>query len=69
MLFALGIQFFKINLSTGYFNTSTETAALSEGEGAETSSLFTKRDLRALIDPDDVFRDPERAIDLYCSNP
>ena len=68
VLCVLGIQFFKINLSTGYFNTLTEKAALFEGEGAEASSLFTKKDLRALINPDDLFRDPEGKIDLHSSN-
>jgi peptidoglycan glycosyltransferase len=68
VLFGLGIPFLKINLSTGYFNRSTETAALLEGEGAETSSLFTKKDLRAMIDPDDVFSNPGGKIDLHCSN-
>jgi len=68
VLFGLGIQLFKIDLSTGYFNTLTEKAALFEGQGAETSSLFTKKDLRALIDPDDLFRDPGGKIDLHCSN-
>jgi peptidoglycan glycosyltransferase len=68
VLLGLGIQFFKINLSTGYFNTVSEKAALFEGQGAETSSLFTKKDLRALIDPDDLFRDPGGKIDLHCSN-
>ena len=68
VLCVLGIQFFKINLSTGYFNTLTEKAALLEGEGTEASSLFTKKDLRALINPDDLFRDPEGKIDLHSSN-
>jgi len=68
VFFGLGTQFFRINLSTGHFKTFTEKAALFEGEGAETSSLFTKKDLRALINPDDLFRDPGGKIDLHCSN-
>jgi len=68
VLFGLGIQFLKIDLSTGYFNTLTEKAALFQGKGAETSSLFTKRDLRALIKPDDLLRDPGGKIDLHHSD-
>jgi len=68
VLLGLGIQFFKINLSTGYFNTFTEKAALFEGQGTETSILFTKKDLRALISPDDLFKDSGEKIDLHCSD-
>jgi cell division protein FtsI/penicillin-binding protein 2 len=68
VLLGLGIQFFKINLSTGYFNTFTEKAALFEGQGTETSILFTKKDLRALINPDDLFKDSGEKIDLHCSD-
>lgn len=68
VLFGLGIQFFKINLSTGYFNRFTETADLFHRQGAEASGIFTKKNLRALINPDDVFRNPWGKVDLHCSN-
>jgi peptidoglycan glycosyltransferase len=67
-LCGLGIQLFKINLSTGYFNKSTETATLLEGGDAENSCIFTKKDLRALIDPDDVFSNRGGKIALHYAN-
>lgn len=68
VFFGLGIQFFRINQSTGYFNRSTETADLFDRQATEASGIFTKKDLRALINPDDVFRNPGEKVDLHRSN-
>jgi peptidoglycan glycosyltransferase len=62
LFLVLGVQFFKVSLSTGYFKDFPDII-----KPFKDSSLWTKEDLRTIIDPKALCNSTEEKIDLNYS--
>jgi peptidoglycan glycosyltransferase len=66
LLLVIGMQCFKVNLPTDYFNRSRELEASFGRNAVETSGKFMKKDLRELIELESVCNSPDGRIDINC---
>ncbi len=65
-MLVIGIEYFKVNLSTDYFNRSPEIGGSFEKKGVENSGVLMKKDLRELIDLDALCNSPDGRIHINC---
>ena len=68
LLLGLGLQCFKVKLSNGYFNRSPETNDSLREDSSCDLNILMKKDLRRLIDLEDLCNSPENIIDINCND-
>ena len=67
LLLGIGIQCYKVSLSTGYLDRSPKIMRAVKGQALESFSVLMKSDLRRLIDPDALCNSADGRIDIICS--
>ncbi len=66
LFLGVGIQCYRINLSTGYLDRTANARGSYRGEAVESVGMFMKKDLRKLLDPEVLCNSTEAKIDINC---